>query len=523
MPQPKGEFNLAFSEMGNFDGLCIHATCRNYTDFSYDYWLGAAPDGTDDFDSGAITEYSFNDDATVWTFKLRDGIPFHDGAGIADAHDMAFIYNWARDNEQSTYSTKGTWKRAIASFVAPDSNTFVATMHKSDPFFPSTGVARAGCGGSPCEIVSASAFETLGYGGFNKRPVNTGPYKIVDIMPGDSVTHEAISSHWFYGIPRFAEIKATLVPEETTRVALLKTGEIHATLISRGSAVALKDNSSVLLHILNGTGTTNIRVEQQYIDSYPGSGKNPMTDVRVRQALILYGIDRQTLADTFLYGFAEPTTNYPLTPSDPYYVKIPVPDYDPAKAKQLIADAGWPDGFELDMFIWPRPALPEGQEMMEAIAIAWEDIGLTVNRIPLSYEAWKDNYLFKGEAGAWGQGFDKPSISGMWYLANRRVGGTLGQYANILTSPYSMSFEPELREIGLAWAQAGDPVEYQRLAIEYQTMNSEKIYQNPALHDVGVIVATVNDPDIIPSYWGVRNFAYAYGYDQIAVANVWGL
>jgi peptide/nickel transport system substrate-binding protein len=509
--------------MGNFDGLCLHATCRNYLDFAYDYWLGATPSANDDFESGAITEYSSNDDASAWTFKLRSGIPFHDGTGTATAHDMAFIYNWGMNSEDSTYSSKGNWLRNVKGFEAPDDNTFIATMADRDPFWPATNVARAGCGGAPCEIVSSTAFTKLGYGGFNKAPVGTGPYKITNIAPGDSVSHEATPVHWFYGVPRFATVTARLVPEETTRIALLRVGDIHASLISRASAVNLKDESNVNLHVLNGTGTTNIRLEQQYIDEYPGYGKNPMADVRVRQALVLYGIDRQVLADTFLQGFAEPTTNYPLTPTDPYYVKIPVPETDMAKAKAMIAEAGWPDGFELDMFIWPRPALPEGLEMMEAIAIAWESIGISVNRIPLSYAAWKDNYLFKGEAGAWGQGFDKPSVSGMWFLANRRVGGSLGTYANVLTSPYSMSFNTDLREVGAAWAKAGDPAEYQRLAIEYQTMNSEMLYQNPALHDVGVIVATVNDPDIIPSYWGVRNFGYAYGYDQIGLANVWDL
>ncbi|MSQ26063.1 MAG: ABC transporter substrate-binding protein [Dehalococcoidia bacterium] len=511
-PVPRGELRYALNEMGTFKGFQDQGVTNIYLDAAYDYMIGSTPDGIDDPTSGIISQWTVSADGKVWTLKTRDGIKFHNG-DAATAKDVAFWLNYGISDD-SRFSSKGAHIRDVQSFTAPDNNTAVVTLRSPNVFWPQTQISKAGCGGSPCQLVPEKYFTSVGTGGFNKTPVSSGPYKITNIQIGASMTMEAVDNHWFFGTPRFKTLYWQLVPEEITRLALLKNRDIEATNISRDGAVQLKNTRGVKTFNRDGSGTVNIRLENQWVTEYPGYGKNPLSVLAVRQALVLHAIDRDTLASTFLKGFATSTVNYPVTVADVAYEKLPLPKFDPAKAKQMIADAGWAKGFELDFFIWPRPALPEGEEMAESIAQGWEKIGVKVNRRNMSYDSWKDNWLFPAK-------WTRPSVSGLWYLANNRISASLGQSVNNKASQYSQSYSQDTIDLGQKWFNAKTPEEYKKLGLEFTRHVANNLEMQPALFDVGVLVATVDDPKLIPADWKIAAFPYSLGLELIAVNNVW--
>ena len=511
-PVPRGELRYALNNMGTFKGFPDQGVTNIYLDAAYDYIIGDTPAGIDDPTSGIVNQWTVSADGKVWTLKTRDGIKFHNG-DAASAKDVAFWLNYGISDE-AKFSSKGAHLRDVESFAAPDNNTVVITLKIANVFWPQTQVAKAGCGGSPCQLVPEKYFNSVGTGGFNKNPVSSGPYKITNIQIGASMTMEGIDNHWFYGVPRFKTVYWQLVPEEITRLALLKNRDIEATNISRDGAVQLKNTRGVKVYSRDGSGTVNIRLENQWVTEYPGYGKNPLSVLEVRQALVLYGIDRDAIAATFLKGFATPTVNYPVTVADVGYEKLPVAKYDPAKAKQMIADAGWAKGFELDFFIWPRPALPEGEEISEAIAQSWEGLGLKVHRRNMSYDAWKDNWLFPAN-------WDRPSVSGLWYLANNRISAHLGNSVNNALSAYAQSHSQDTIDLGKKWFNAKTPEEYKKLGVEFTRHVANNLEMQPALFDVGVLVATVDDARLISADWKIAAFPYALGLELIGVDNVW--
>ena len=218
---------------------------------------------------------------------------------------------------------------------------------------------------------------------FARKPVGSGPYKFVEQVVGSHIKMTAVDSHWRIGVPKYKNVTFKLVPEETTRIALLRRGEVDVADVSRERVKELEKEGFPV----------HFRKEEAIVHMWwvlgPDGWVAPMKDKRVREALNL-AIDRTEIAQAIFGGRAEPAAipiglswsfteiGFKVTPEMAY-------PYDPARAKKLLADAGLAGGFPHDVYAFQLPGFPEGKAFAEAVAGYWEKIGVKTKLIPVDY------------------------------------------------------------------------------------------------------------------------------------------
>jgi peptide/nickel transport system substrate-binding protein len=225
---------------------------------------------------------------------------------------------------------------------------------------------------------------------FKQHPVGTGPFKFVRHISGDMIQYQALDSHW-RKVPAFRNLTLILMPEETTRIASLKTGAIDATDVSLESANELEKagfktptlNYNSALVMLSGAYT-------------PQGSKLPTADIRVRQALSL-AINRDELINSFFYGKARPalpafTMEASQNVDVAYWTKYAADNlntYDQAKARQLLKDAGYPNGFSFKFWTCTISGSPYLPRMAEVIQGYWKQIGVTAEIVSTDWGTYQ--------------------------------------------------------------------------------------------------------------------------------------
>jgi peptide/nickel transport system substrate-binding protein len=219
-------------------------------------------------------------------------------------------------------------------------------------------------------IVPKSYVERVGDQEFNLKPLGSGPYKLRGWQKGVQVTLDANESYW-RGKPPFRTVIFRAVPDVSTRVADLKTGRADLVrLLPPDDAIALK--SDARLAVLT---VPTERVGNLFINAQAG----PTVDVRVRRA-IAYAIDKQGLVDALLQGFGKPINSVGAEPVFGYLPDIAGYDYDPAKARALIRDAG-AEGAAITFLTSPA----FDRRLVEAIQQMINDVGLKVELVTLDH------------------------------------------------------------------------------------------------------------------------------------------
>jgi peptide/nickel transport system substrate-binding protein len=273
-------------------------------------------------------------------------------------------------------------------------------------------------------ILPKKYIESVGDDVFARKPVGSGPYKFVEQVTGSHIKLEAMPTHWRTGTPKYKTMTFRLVPEETTRIALLRRGEVDIAEISR-ERVKEVENDGFPVHF---------RREETILSMWwilgPDGWPAPMKDKRVREAMNL-AIDRNEIAQSIFAGKADPAP-IPLGLSWSFRdigLKV-TPDmlypYDPARAKKLLADAGQGSGFNLDVYAYQLPGLPEGKAFAEAVSGYWDKIGIKTKLIPVDYPAFRKNWVDRKAPGA----------VGYFNIANR---DWIGTYALLEKMAYTPS------------------------------------------------------------------------------------
>ncbi len=278
--------------------------------------------------------WTLSPDQKVYEFKLREGLRFHNGNPFT-AEDVPFSFHRAKGAK----SLHDKVKEVVV--VNPTRVRFV--LHEPWPdFMAFYGTLATGAGW----IVPKKYFEQVGSDGFKKQPVGLGPYKFVSHTPGVELVMEAFEGYW-RKVPSVKRLVYKSVPESTTRVAMLRRGEVDlAYLLDAPQALEIKRDPNFKLAFSGGIGTFYLDFFDQW------DPKSPWHDKRVRLAAN-YAIDRRALNEAETLGASRLTGNIvPRTfefalPIDPY-------PYDPAKAKALLAEAGYRTGFDAgDLYPWP--------------------------------------------------------------------------------------------------------------------------------------------------------------------------
>ena len=333
-----------------------------------------------DFDSNfqlvprLATSWESNADATQWTIKLRKGVKFHDGTDF-DSADVVYTYRRVLDPDL------GSPGRALLTFVEPegieavDAHTVRFTTKNPTPQLPTQLKNRF------VHIVpeGATAQDMESHG------VGTGPF----ILGGDfdkgapfwKVTRNP--NYWQPGMPKAECIRFTSILEPITRAAALISGEIDvASAIDPVLVPLLEENENV--NVIKAAGGASIALSM-WVDT------PPFDDVRVRQALKAV-VDRQAIVDGALLGLGEPGADSPIPPSSAFAYLTSPPERDVAKAKQLLADAGYPDGLEVQLHV--APAAVGYMNVAQAYVQMAADAGIKVklNQVPAG-TYWSETWL----------------------------------------------------------------------------------------------------------------------------------
>jgi len=302
-----------------------------------------------------------SEDGTEWTFELREGVKFHDGTDFTSAAVRASYDNLM--NPDLVANRRGNYtliqeiddsEDYIVRFVTDPSNPdFASLMSDSSSF-----------------IVSPAALEQYG-DDFGRNPVGTGPYKFVEWIPNEHVLTERFDDYWGE-LPSAKEVVYRSIPEVSTRVVVLRTGEADVVFGLPASDIeALEQEDGLTVH--TEPSLSIVMME-------PRVSLPPLDDVRVRRALNL-AIDRNAILSSIMKGAALPL-NTPGVPGLPETIEFdPIP-YDPDQAKALLAEAGYPDGIDVNI-TYTGGRFAGDDQLVQAIQGFWSQVGIraTIDRV----------------------------------------------------------------------------------------------------------------------------------------------
>jgi peptide/nickel transport system substrate-binding protein len=310
--------------------------------------------GTTLYDHPALAErYEFAQDAKSATFWLRKGIKFHNGEPVTP-EDIKFSYEHYR----------GAWanvlKEKTERIEIVDDRT--VRFHFKEPFldfpllFGTANVSGAGW------IVPAKYYQQVGPDGFKQKPIGAGPYKLVRQEAGSKLEFEAFAD--YYRPVHVKQFTMISVPEAATRVAMLERGEADLIYLVPGELIdRVKNNKKLMIApVLSGSWWLE----------FPGfqDPKNPFHDKRVRQAVSL-AIDRRAMNDAEAGGMGKISGNW-INNDVQYAIEWPEFERNLEQAKQLMKEAGYPNGFTVD---WLTP-VPAYYSRGERIIAQLQDIGI---------------------------------------------------------------------------------------------------------------------------------------------------
>ena len=311
-------------------------------------------------------------DDKTWDFKLRKGVSFHNGNPF-NADDVVFSFQRIKLNEKSGF--KGTVS-AIDNIKKIDDYTVRVTTTKPFPVLLNKLTY--------VRIMDKETYTGLSDAEVGKIAIGTGPYKLVKWVDGQSLTLKA-NDDYFRGKPAIEDVIIRPLTNDSTRVAAILSNEVH--VIDRvpvRDADRIKAQKNLELFIQPGQRLIYLqfdhaRKKSPYIE---GVKDNPLQNVKVRKA-IYYGIDEEAIVKYVMGGFAKPAAQFYPAQVFGHDEGITRPAFNPEKARQLLTEAGYPNGFTVTLDS-PNDRYINDEEIVQAVASSLAKIGITVkvNAIP---------------------------------------------------------------------------------------------------------------------------------------------
>lgn len=357
--------------------------------------------------------YEISEDARKITFFINEGIMFHGGYGELTAEDV--VFSLKRHMDPAVASKAAAQFVDVARIEAPGPYTVEVSLKAPSARSFLQTLAWQG----PGMIVSKKATEELG-DKIQRSPIGTGPYYFEKWSPGTKVILKRFDDYWGapdwgFGNPAFDEIHCLIVSEDLLALDALEKGEIDVVgLVTKGSIKRAEQIEGISLQVAGGGSW------QHHI--FFNHKKALLSDIRVRKALA-YALDLKTIADRLgpmQEYYPSPFSKIVFASSDEFWTY----EYNPEKAKELLAEAGYPDGFTLE-FIYPKIYMYE--DIVLEVTRYWKEIGIDVNLEVIEYGVYSKTVReFEHDVCFWSRTRFSPSL----YAMQGYMSGSPGNYFN---------------------------------------------------------------------------------------------
>jgi peptide/nickel transport system substrate-binding protein len=360
-------------------------------------------------------------DGKSWTIWLRKGVKFHENWGEFTAKDVRHAVLLITQPE-SVQSDAPTWrtlmgvtktdtleevaKKLEQGVEIVDDYTVVFRLTQVAPEFVETISAN-----TDLPIESKARWDAGGKALYGQKVVGTGPFEFVERKVGSHVLYKQVANHW-RKTPEYKELEFRWVPEDVTRLATLVSGEVQVSDVPRALQ---KDAAAKGMQIITSK-LPAIQHQWQFGGMYFASPDKldptvPFVKKEVRQAMNL-AINRQAIAQALLGGRVEPLRIHGYHPKldGDIWPGIWNPEwdrrfeelygYDPARARALLAQAGYKDGFEFTMYLYTLPGLPEQVDIGQAIALDFQAVGLKAKLTEVDFPRVRERFRTKTIHGA---------------------------------------------------------------------------------------------------------------------------
>ena len=312
-------------------------------------------------------------DDTTWDFKLREGVKFHDGSDFT-AEDAKFSIE--RIPEVTGPMSMTLYTKYVDSVEVVDDYTLRVHTKGIAPALPNDFTRLFVV---PSETGMEARNEEFNSGA---KAIGTGPYTFVSWQPKGDLVLEKFDGYWA-DTPAWEKVVRKEIPDDAARVAALRSGEVDMiNYVPASDYLAMKNDSGLETFISDSVYILNVQpsvVDEEpqpiTLNGEPVDG-NPLQDVRVRKALDL-AINRDVLVNVVLEGLGTPANQLMPEGFFGYSDEIGAREYDIEQAKALLAEAGYPDGFEID-FTCTNNRVPGDAVVCEALAQMWSRLGLKV-------------------------------------------------------------------------------------------------------------------------------------------------
>ena len=362
------------------------------------------------------THWQANADATVWTFQLRHDVKFHNGRAFTAAD---VVHTFALLDDPALASRARSTAEMVKSIETPDPYTVKFILKQPYGSWPDMLIERQ------LKIVP----DGVSMQEMSSHPIGTGPFMFELYLPGDKLVVRKNPNYWEKGLPRLKRVTLRIMPEDAAKIAALSAGDID--LLWDAPLESIQQ-----LKALHG-----VTVDAVPTGTWDGFVLNnqlkPFNDVRVRRAM-LKAIDKRQLVQFALFGEGAPT-HTPIPPNSPFFDKNIGFEPDLAGARQLLVQAGYPNGFKITLDV------PVGRPTRERAAVALQQmlkqVGIQVSLERVPYSHWgatiagkapfyMDGYLSRptvdtatypwyDSAGSWN--------TQMWHFSSKRIDQVLDE------------------------------------------------------------------------------------------------
>jgi len=387
-------------------------------------------------------------DGKTYEFKLRRGLTFHNGDPVT-AEDVKFSYE----------RYKGAGAKELQSriqqvdVVDPLTVRFVLKEPWPDfmTFYGTTATA-AGI------VVPKKYLTQVGEDGFKKHPIGAGPYKFVSHQPGIEVVLEAFPGYW-RRVPSVKKLVMKSVPESTTRAVMLKSGETDIAVALDGQdAEDIKRDPRMQIVPSKHASIFWVEFTEQW------DPKSPWHDKRVRLA-VNYALDRKRINEAACLGYCPPAGVIVPRVMD-FALQVEPPPFDPQKAKQLLAEAGYPNGLDAGDFA----AIPGFPTVAESVLTYLNAAGIRVKMRPMERATFYANWREK-------------KLRGIFMTAAGNSGNAASRVQEFIQSKgtYAYGGYPDIDDLFLQQARERDPKKREALLFKIQQLTIDRVMYAPVM------------------------------------------